>query len=348
MQAPHLCREAERQGYEPAERNAELRRCCALSGARAQDQGGKDAIAGQRTLMVGVSGAAQGYAAEGCVLREGYAQGILSGRGREAEVGYHVLTAPRKIPRDSPAALPRAQKELMRSAEGQRRMGAGGNMRNNITKYSGEMMNYEEFEAMCNKMDENSAREVARHTAFKSTMRDTLIEITLKEYPQAAAHKEEFIDELTRDAENIAIRMSELLDGYVYGIASDEITQGMDLTVPDQDVSEYEKQLLEDTLRVMPPEQHAYFIWLNEQRVKSEATMRAFAYMCHKKMNESVWNYFPELIDFTPRAMRYINFSTYIEMSEWVVGVNYVAGEYIPEWDIEYDETKAGTAGLPV
>ena len=39
-----LCRRAERQWHEPAERNAERRRCCALSGARAQDQGGKDAV----------------------------------------------------------------------------------------------------------------------------------------------------------------------------------------------------------------------------------------------------------------------------------------------------------------
>ena len=78
-----------------------------ISGAQALDQGGAAVIAG----LVGAIG--------GRVLREGYARVSFLG-AHEGIMETVLLSAPGKILRDSPAALPRAQKKLMRSAERQR------------------------------------------------------------------------------------------------------------------------------------------------------------------------------------------------------------------------------------
>ena len=58
-----------------------------ISGARALDQGCAVVIAGLVATIGGRVLAAQGWVAEGCDVREGYAQGILSGRGIADDVG---------------------------------------------------------------------------------------------------------------------------------------------------------------------------------------------------------------------------------------------------------------------
>ena len=197
------------------------------------------------------------------------------------------------------------------------------------------MTPYEEFEALCNKMDADLATERARQGAFINSVEMALIDLSIQLFPEVEAYKDEFIENLTIKAHQRAVSINGVLDSMAGGFSYEEIIKDMDMTVPPRDVTKEEEQFLEETLRNMPIEQHAYFLELNNERVKEEAIDREFVFQCHDKTKELIWKYFPEMIDFPANSIRYLNFYSYYEMDEWKFDFYYFAGEYMNDIDLD-------------
>jgi hypothetical protein len=193
------------------------------------------------------------------------------------------------------------------------------------------MQSYEEFEALWERLDAELATEQARQRKFMEDLEKAIIEISIQHFPETEQYKHLFIEALTIKAHQRAVLLNEVLDLLVGGYSSDEFEFYNENHVPKRDVSEEEKQFLEETLKPMPPEQHAYFIQLNTERVTYEAQEREFVFLCYDKAKELIVKYFPEIVDFSGNALRNIDISAYYEMDEWTYDFYYYAGDYINE-----------------
>lgn len=191
------------------------------------------------------------------------------------------------------------------------------------------MLSYEEFEARCNRMDAELAAEIARQNRFINSLEKALIEVSFQFFPETRQYKHLFIEALTIKAHQRAVELNELLDMMVAGVTNDEHYGADNYKLPDRDVTLKEKQYLEDTLKNMPPEQHAYFIEIYSEQVKYEAEEREFRFQCHDKAKELISKHFPEIINFSGNSIRRLNFSSFYDMYEWVFDFYYYAGDYI-------------------
>lgn len=117
----------------------------------------------------------------------------------------------------------------------------------------------------------------------------------------------------------------------VGGYDSDEFEFYNQNQVPKRDVTQDEKQFLEETLKKMPPEQQASFIQLNSERVAIEAQEREFVFLCYDKAKELIVKFFPELVNFSGNSIRNVDHSAYLYMDEWVYDFYYIAGNYLDE-----------------
>lgn len=197
------------------------------------------------------------------------------------------------------------------------------------------MQTYESIEAFFDRLDAKLAAEQARQQGFIEALEKALIEISINRFPETEQHKHVFIEALTIKAHQNAVFLNESLDTLVGGYDSDEFEFYNQNQVPKRDVSQDEKQFLEETLKKMPPEQHASFIQLNSERVAIEAEEREFVFLCYDKAKELIVKFFPELVNFSGNSIRNVDHSAYIYMDEWVYDFYYFAGNYINE---EYPE----------
>ena len=188
---------------------------------------------------------------------------------------------------------------------------------------------YEEFEALWARLDAKLTAEKARQGKFIEALENALIEISFRYFPETEQHKHLFIEALTIKAHHEAVRLNEGLDMLVGGFSSDEFEFYNENHVPIRDVSEEEQQFLEETLKKMPPEQHANFIQLNTERVVIEAQKREFVFLCYDKAKELIVKYFPEMVDFSGNSIRDVDYSAYLQMNEWVYDFYYYAGDYM-------------------
>jgi len=171
------------------------------------------------------------------------------------------------------------------------------------------MTPYEEFEALCNKQDTELASEDARQSAFINSLKEALIDLSIQLFPEVEAHKDKFIKDLRLKAHERANNLNEMLDSMAAGFSYEEIIKGMDMTVPPGDVSEEEEE---------------------DEAIDSE-----FVFKCHDKAKEMIWNYFPELVDFPANSIRYLNFSSYLEMDEWTDDFYHCTDEYMNDADLD-------------
>lgn len=193
------------------------------------------------------------------------------------------------------------------------------------------MQTLEEFEAFCNQLDAELATEIARQKAFMDSLEKAIIEIAFRLFPETEQFKHLFIEPLTLKAHQRAVILNELLDNLVGGRTNDDCEFFNQNQVPNRDVTQEEKEFLEETLKSLPPEQHQYFIQLNTERVTCEAQEREFIFLCYDKAKELIVKYFPEIIDFSGNSIRNIDISAYQEMDEWTFDFYRFAGEYINE-----------------
>lgn len=193
------------------------------------------------------------------------------------------------------------------------------------------MFSYEEFEDKCRRMDAKLAAEQKRQQSFINDLQNALIDISIQHFPETIPHKHHFIEDLTLKAHQEVVYLNEVLDTLVGGYSSDDFSFYNENHIPKRDVSEKEKQFLEDTLKTLPPEQHAYFIELNTERVNIEAQEREFLFLCYDKAKELIVKYFPEIIEFSGNSIRNVDNAAYRYMDEWTYDFYYFAGEYIRE-----------------
>ena len=188
------------------------------------------------------------------------------------------------------------------------------------------MLSYEEFEDLCNRMDAELAAEQARQGKFIEALEKALIYLSIQHYPETEPYRHLFIEALTIKAHQRAVEVNELLDSFMGDkILSEQTIEG-DYQTPARDVSLEEEQFLAVTLKNLPPEQHQNFIQLNTERVEIEAEEREFLFLCHDKTKELIFKYFPEIINLSGNTIRYINFSTYFDIDEWLYDFYYFAG----------------------
>lgn len=191
------------------------------------------------------------------------------------------------------------------------------------------MQSYEQFEANCNRMEAEAAAENARQRSFIEALERALIDISINRFPETEQHKPVFIEALTIKAHESAVLLNEGLDMLVGGYVSDEFEFYNQNHVPKRDVSQDEKQFLEETLKAMPPEQHATFVQLNSERVAIEAQEREFVFLCYDKAKELIVKFFPELVNFSGNSIRDVDYSVYLQMNEWVYDFYNIAGDYL-------------------
>jgi hypothetical protein len=193
------------------------------------------------------------------------------------------------------------------------------------------MPSYEESEALWNRLDAEIAAEQARQGKFIAALEKALIDLSIQHYPETEPYKHLFIKALNIKAHQRAVYLNECLDNLVSGYYSDKFEFYNENHVPMRDVSQEEKQFLEETLKTMPPEQHANFIQLNTERVTIEANEREFVFLCYDKAKELIVKYFPEIINFSGNSLRDVDFSAYHQMDEWTYDFYYYAGDYISD-----------------
>lgn len=197
------------------------------------------------------------------------------------------------------------------------------------------MLSYEQFEAECNRMDAELAAEKARQSKFIEALENALIEISIQYFPETEPYKPLFMEVLAIKAHQRAVLLNERLDWLVSGGSSDNVEYYNQSQVPPRDVSQKEQQFLENTLKTLPPEQHATFIQLNAERLAIEAQDRDFVFLCYDKAKELIVKFFPEIVDFSGNSIRDIDHLAYLQMDEWVFDFYYVAGEYINDYKLE-------------
>ena len=192
-------------------------------------------------------------------------------------------------------------------------------------------LSYEEFEAFFDNWDRERAEGKARLEKFIQAMEDGLIAVCFNYFPEMEPYKDHFIEALARDAREQALDLYEFLDPLIDGFRQDAEVINPNFKTPDRDQTEKEKQYLEDILKTMPPEQHAFFIELNEERVKFEAEAREFQFQCFDKTKEIIRKHFPELQDFSSNALRNVNFIAWVHMSLFKESYYFLTGELFEE-----------------
>lgn len=191
------------------------------------------------------------------------------------------------------------------------------------------MLSYKEFDDKCRRWDSELAAEQKRQQSFIDDLQNALIEISFQYFPETIPHKHHFIEDLTLKAHQEAVYLSEVLDLLVGGYSSDDFSFYNENHVPKRDVSDEEKEYLEDILNKMLPEQQTTFIKLNTERVKIEAKEREFVFLCYDKAKELIAKYFPEINEFSGNSIRNVDYSAYHYMDEWTYDFYYFTSEYL-------------------
>jgi hypothetical protein len=191
------------------------------------------------------------------------------------------------------------------------------------------MLGYEEFEALCNRIDAELATEMARQGAFIASLEKAILELSFQRFPETLQHKHLFIEALTLKAHQNAVLLNETLDLLVGGHSSDKFEFYNQNHVPPRDVSQKENQFFEETLKSLPPEEHAEFIQLNSERISVEDEEREFVFLCYDKAKELIVRYFPEITGFSGNSIRNVDYSAYTQMDEWVYDFYYYAGDFM-------------------
>ncbi|MBK8806797.1 MAG: hypothetical protein IPO21_09180 [Bacteroidales bacterium] len=191
------------------------------------------------------------------------------------------------------------------------------------------MLNYEQFEINCNRMDAELATEIARQSEFIDTLEQAIVNLSLQQFPELEQHKHLFIEDITRCAHKQVVDINELLDFNLGGNNNDDNTKLLSITIPPRDVTQEEQLFLKETLKKLPPEQHQTFIKLHEERLKDEAEERTLLFLCYDKTKEFISQFFPEIVDFTGNTIRNIDRSAFINMHLWVEEFYYLTGEYL-------------------
>lgn len=191
------------------------------------------------------------------------------------------------------------------------------------------MLTYEQFSARINLFDAEQAKEKARQSKFIDTFVQSLIDISIQQFPETEQYKHIFIKDLTKIASKKADEINRFLYLLLIGTNNDEMISIFDFNIPDRDVTIAEQQYLDENLKMIHLQQHPTFIKLNAERVKNDVGKHNFRFVCFDKTKELISEHFPELIDNSGNIIYNIDKRIYLIVFVWVQDFFNLAGNYI-------------------
>ena len=189
---------------------------------------------------------------------------------------------------------------------------------------------YEKFISFFDKWDKdiNEINRIANK--FLDQLANEIIQISVQYYPETEPYKDQFAEIVSEKIKECGLRILDTVDYMSYS-EEDKESEYPELKVPERDLTESERIYREETLKNMPPEQHANFISLDDPRVKQEAFEHEFKFLWHDKIKELLYLYYPEIIDFPSNHIRWLDYISYSGATEYVEEYYFFAGEYITD-----------------
>ena len=189
---------------------------------------------------------------------------------------------------------------------------------------------YEKFMSFFDKWDKD-IKEINRiANEFLNQLSTEIIQICIKYYPETEPQKEQFAETVSEKIKECGLQILDTLD-YMFYSEEGKASLYPELKVPERDLTEEERLYRIDILKNMPPEQHENFIGLEEPRVKRQAFEREFIFLWHDKIKELLYLYYPEIIDLPANHIRWLDYSSYSGVVEYVEEFYFYAGAYIKQ-----------------
>lgn len=191
-----------------------------------------------------------------------------------------------------------------------------------------EIERYEEMMSFFDKWDKdiNEINRIANK--FLDQLAKEIIQISVQYYPETKQYQDKFTEPVSKKIKECGLRILDTLDYMFYSKKGKE-SQYPEIKVPERDQTESERIYREETLKKMPPEQHATFISLDDPRVKQEAFERVFKFLWHNKIKELLYLYYPEIINLPSNHIRWLDYTSYSGVLEYIEEFYFYSGEYI-------------------
>jgi len=166
--------------------------------------------------------------------------------------------------------------------------------------------NYQQFEALCAKWDRDLAECAARHKAVMKRARDGFYATALLYYPELKPHLKEIKKDMDPDLKNWF----------------------------QQDYETVENMWSRHTDNTRIPWEYPKF----KAASFGEGTRGKLTEACYLKYLEVFYTVFPEILDFLPEEIEWINLSTKVSMNDLMEGFYYVTGGLREDSLIDDDE----------
>lgn len=193
--------------------------------------------------------------------------------------------------------------------------------------------NIERYNNMMNFFDkwEKEREEIHRKSSgFKEQVSTELIKVAVQYLPETEEHKSKFYQPLKDRLLVMAYEFLDSSDSILYPANEKEDTYP-NYYMPERDQTEEERIYRENILKTMPKEQHAYFIKLEDERIKIGNFDREFIFQCHDKIKEILLIHYPEIVDFSANNLRFINYYSYMFAKEYLDEFYYYANNFITD-----------------
>ncbi len=191
----------------------------------------------------------------------------------------------------------------------------------NLERYD-NMMNF--FDKWEKEREENNRKA----TEFIEHVSTELIQVAVKYFPETEEHKSKFYQPLK---DRLFVMASEFLDSSdsILYPANEKEDTFPNYYIPERDQTEIERIYRENILKTMPKEQHAYFIKLEDERIKIASFDSEFIFQSHDKIKEILLIHYPEIVDYSANNLRFINYYSYMFAKEYLDEFYYYAGNFI-------------------
>jgi hypothetical protein len=199
------------------------------------------------------------------------------------------------------------------------------------------MLSYEQFESSCRKQEKEQEIAQQRAEKFMNYLIESLVNTSMHYFKGLERHRHKFILKLRHSTRFIAIDIYEPLEMFLHGKCGSIDKKTKLSSVPERDVTEHEKQWLEKTLKTVPEYEQAFFIEENNKRLKIERIKREHLFQCHDKIKETLWQHFPEIVDFEANQIRFLDSYSFLCARSYECAFYNLAYDYISEFA---DKTK--------
>jgi hypothetical protein len=189
---------------------------------------------------------------------------------------------------------------------------------------------YEEMMSFFDKWKQVIKEANQKANKFLNQLSSEIIQLSIQYYPETKPYKEQFSEPLTEKIKEFGFSILDDIDYMLYPL-DDKEYQLPDFKIPVRDQTENERLYREETLKSLPPEQHATFISLDEPRVKQDAFEREFKFLWHDKIKEVLYLNYTEIENFSGNNLRWLDYSTYTCVLQYIDEFYFYAGEYITD-----------------